>query len=346
MKTSSAAATAEAAGIGSSADPPPSCGADGAADSAASSSTSDVTGMALNRSNIVAASDLDAAKAAIRRRIDGARVPRDVDCDPEHVHALLDRCAQSLVDKLDLIAYPVADEAYHRYLYETLKDDDDDDSDDEKVQPEEGGGGDADEEDDNFEFDELELIDENALQRARQLRKEVREQASKVKQLRESVLNKAVELSQRQVDVWKKESCGDGTCTDENSENDSVGGKRKKKNAVEEMLNRKREAVEGKVREMEKSLAELNRALKATQTQLPEKLAQLEETVSTIETTLSKRGDDGGVQALSQTERAIVSRDNEGFGDDPMDDPESCCSSNSKQQKLPPEDQLANHLRF
>jgi len=298
------------------------------------------------QSNVVAESDLEAACRALRQRITSStRIPRDV--DPDVLGPLLDACSASLAEKLERIVHAVGDEAYHEYLYKTTSGGEEEedkkdvgnrvssssakgDSAADEVEEEEDG--------DDMWFDESELLDEKALERVRELRRQVRDQAGKVKSLRGEVLGRAVELAQRQVKVWT-----DAASATADREADADAGE----GSNSENLKQYEETVSAKVREMESSLQQLKDALEATQQALPEKLGQLQETVATIESSLSSSaaaGEGGNAGGMSHTERAIVRRDNEGGVD------YSAAAATKKRQQqnwsdLPPQEQLANHLR-
>lgn len=259
------------------------------------SSPSSVAGQRNN--NLVAESDLEAACEAIDRRLASTRIGRHDNA--EQLPVLLEAIGTNLKAHLERVVQPLDDEAYHVYVHRCLKGGDD-------VTPTNNKATTVEEN----EFDEQELIDEDALKRVQELRQQVREQATKVQLVRDAVLEKAVDLAERQVRVWMGPN-----------EPEKVA-----ESSVDENV------LRSKVSEMQVSLSTMKEALDKTLVALPGKLQSLQETVTTIEESFKKK------PMLSQTEQAIISRDNEG-----------------KSKKTPfgvhndkdtaPEEQLANLLR-
>lgn len=207
--------------------------------------------------NLVAESDLVAALSAIEQRLepDAAR----------SVQKLLQACTQ-----------PVSDEAYHTFVYEQTTTTHDTpkniDSDEIVIH------------DDEFEEDEL--LDVDLWKRLQDQREKLRTDSARMQQLRQRVLAQAVQLTERQVNLWKNEQ--EHQCS--SSQEDAT--------AIEYMGD-----LQEKMSEMQACLDKMKENLNETAV-LPDKLNSLKETVAAIEAKMSS--------SLSQVEAAIVMRDNEG----------------------------------
>lgn len=212
--------------------------------------------------NIVAESDVTAAISAMHHRLTTTRIPHQVDADA--MPLLLEQCSKSMEANILRILQPYSDDAYQMYL-DSFEETEESQSKNDTPRRSE------------LQFTEEELLDQEALKGAKEARQKIREQAAVVKELRESVLNKTVELAQRQVQVWMH--------CNENIVNSTLS----KENLLARLL------------ETQASLESVTKACKTAETELPEKLSNLQQTIETIEESLNK--------GLSHTEKAIRSRE-------------------------------------
>ena len=152
----------------------------------------------------------------------------------------------------------------------------------------------------NVDYDEHELLDQDAVKRAKELREQVRATAADMKQRQNAILNRAIQLAQREVrlvtnDILLEES----QASKENKILDN-GDAIKRHDARRLML-----------QQMKVSLQTLLTSVsKTVEGELPENLVDLQDTIGTIEKSLIKKRQP---ESLSQTEKAILSRTNEGI---------------------------------
>ena len=240
------------------------------------------------KNNLVPESELQSAVKAMKEHLDEWKnqptKTTTLDSDTRSVLVrLLEQAEASLTAHLVRLVETVGDREYHSLVNPQPEMDlnDTDDSDD-------------DHEDSDDEFDEQELMDQEALQRARELRHQVRESAERVSLLRSRVTDRTVALGQREVALL-------------------LGPPNRDPDApydpqfIATELSQPFQGQKNKhLLEMEHSLNRLSAALKDMDVDLPDKIESLQKTVETIQEAL-RQG-----TSLSQTEKAIRSRDNEG----------------------------------
>ncbi|CAB9497274.1 expressed unknown protein [Seminavis robusta] len=157
----------------------------------------------------------------------------------------------------------------------------------------------------NNDYDDHELLDRDALKRARELREQVRTMAEQRQQQQAQILLRAIELAHRQVRLI----AGD-ILVEEQQESASGNEKDDNQQAKREADNEARRKI---LRQMESSLLALSESFAETvDRSLPKNLKDLRDTIVTIDKSLQKKRQP---QSQSQTELAIVSRDNEGMQD-------------------------------
>ena len=252
---------------------------------AAATTTSSISS---GRNNtLVAESDLQAAMQGLEERLkrsiskydDGDAVPSD----NQNTRRLLQECGNSLKRNIERIVQPVTDEAFHVYV----KRNDDNDKDD-GTKTEDAGDSYETTNEEEEEYDEEDLLDPEAVQRVKELRQKIRAQAASVQKVRQEVLEQAVTIGQRQVHLWLGKY-GDSSKAQAEIEVAALDTTRSRK----------------QVDEMHESVANMVTALHEIGKEIPDKLSSLQETVAAIEKSLSRK-EEG---TLSQTERAILSRD-------------------------------------
>ena len=252
---------------------------------AAATTTSSISS---GRNNtLVAESDLQAAMQGLEERLkrslskydDGDAVPSD----NQNTRRLLQECGNSLKRNIERIVQPVTDEAFHVFV----KRNDDNDEDD-GTKTEDAGDSYETTNEEEEEYDEEDLLDPEAVQRVKELRQKIRAQAASVQKVRQEVLEQAVTIGQRQVHLWLGKY-GDSSKAQAEIEVAALDTTRSRK----------------QVDEMHESVANMVTALHEIGKEIPDKLSSLQETVAAIEKSLSRK-EEG---TLSQTERAILSRD-------------------------------------
>ena len=240
------------------------------------------------RNNLVAESDLQGALKAIEisfQELKNKALEQETDENGTAVLSiLLKRAQESLVSHVQRLVEPVSDAAYHEHLQRNIVEDDSDDSEQES---------DDDEPISDDEFEEEELLDREVLQRARVLRQQVREASERASKLRSSVTDRAVSVAQREAALL-------------------VGPTNKpmKPYDAAAMARRLEQPFSGekseKLMEMEESLKSLTLSLQEMDGKVPDTMETLQETIDTIQMAMEQG------TSLSQTERAIRSRSNEG----------------------------------
>lgn len=213
----------------------------------------------------------------------------------------------SLKERLYQVAEPIHDEDFHkRYRGPLIQKQIDVENEEEAIlQAEEDAILQAQEEaakvleSDEKDYDEQELMDEEAQKRARELRVQVRELAVRMKQQQESVLQRAIRLAQREIRLLTEDILLDKTKSENEIEEESIAA-----SAETNALRKKA------LKQMENSLQSLTDSLHRTvDDALPKSLFDLKETMQVIEKSLRRQGQ---TESLSQTEQAIVSKTNEG----------------------------------
>lgn len=203
---------------------------------------------------------------------------------------IFQQACKSVSTCLHTLVQPVSDQAYYQHVTrnnEVEEEDSDVGEDDESVQ----------EEEEDFSFEEDELVDEDVLERAQVLRNQVRLASQRVNMLRASVTNRAVSVAQREAAllVGHKE-----TNDDEPFDAATI---------QERLMAPTTNKHSSQLHEMKTSLENLSILLQDMTTQVPETMEMLQETIDVIHETATQQQSQ---QSLSQTERAIISRSNEG----------------------------------
>ncbi|KAL7472495.1 hypothetical protein ACHAXS_012842 [Conticribra weissflogii] len=162
-------------------------------------------------------------------------------------------------------------------------------------------------EDDNYEFDDDEIIDQEAYAKVKQLRVQAREIASRVISLRERVSKGALAVTQRSLDELlrvhgfsaEEEEGGNST-----SEVDVINVKANCE-ADEDSMSPGSRLIEP----MNTALRRLTDSLQYVDSGLVRKIDSMKETMNTIESSIEKyqRLSQGDESVLSQTEKALYS---------------------------------------
>lgn len=285
------------------------------------------------KNNYVAISDYRAALNGIENRFHDI-AERLEGRDQELAYAtLLDATRESLIHNLDRIVQPLEHDDYHQILNPNQNDDDDDqDNDDDSVDTaalddNEDDPDDDDEDDDNITFasssrndrviDEDDLIDTDAVRRVTQLRSEIRVASHQLAVFRDAVTEKALQLADQEMRLAHAASGVTVDFQDESHQPDqeiiSVSQLREDFAAVIQQTQQQPLHPDGEGTTLYDHLQQLTNNLNQLDLETPAQA--LQETLETVETTQQ--------EPLSQTERAIRSRTNEGmhFSHQMIEDP-------------------------
>lgn len=232
--------------------------------------------------NLVAESDLKATLDGIDQCLQGWKQNAE---ENESINTLLESAQVSLKTHLQRLVVAVPDDDYYQHLRQNVtaeveQDDMSDEEDDEPISDD--------------EYDPEQLLDAEVFQRARILRQQVREASERVHRLRASVSERAISVAQREAALLV------GAC--KSNQNDKPYNADAVAAAFRQPFDGHKSA---KLMEMEESLQTLSTQLKEMDVKVPDTMEMLQETIDTISTAL-------GATTLSQTERAIRSRSNEG----------------------------------
>jgi len=228
--------------------------------------------------NLVAESDLRAVLQGIENKL------LESCKDDDKLQPIFQKASASLQQNLNNIVEAIPDDEYGVCTRPTnphVDDGDDDEEDDDDEMEDEMAEGSS------VEFDDDELLDSDALERARVLRQQVRDVAARVAANREATIALAVSLAQRKAHAIVGDS----------SDMPPFDAK-----AFQARLD---EATTTPENELAQTLQGLADVLQEMELQIPQKMETLQTTVETIQDALL-------VKHVSQTEQAIVSRDNEG----------------------------------
>jgi len=242
------------------------------------------------RNNLVAESDLQACLKGIQSCLQDPKYASTEQSDEngsQVLTTLLVKAQESLFNRVERLVEPISDEAYHQHLQINIVKDDEEEEDTSDEESEEEALSDD-------EYHEDELVDQKILQRARVLRQQVREASERVGKLRHSVTGRAVSVAQREAALLVGPPTNPG-----------------KPYRAEEVAQRFEQPFMGtkseKLVEMEESLKNLSTFLQEMDDKVPDTMETFQETIDTIQTAMEQ-----DPQSLSQTERAIRSRSNEG----------------------------------
>lgn len=250
------------------------------------------------------------------------------------LNELLSQAEQSLPEHIRRIVQPVSDEEFHAHVRRNQTDQDDDGDDD--IDDASMSDSSEEEESDEEVYDEDELIDHAAVVRARQLRSQVRETADRVQKLRDSATNRAISLARQEVELEVTKVGDQSTATEKFDPSEFEA---KFHTALLDPTTATTKNL--KLQEMEKTLQALYSALEGMDIALPESMETLQETIETIEKSIRK---DAEGQIMSQTERAIISRDNEGNSSSGGGVLSQIEDTQEEKKEIPAEKRLASFL--
>jgi len=268
------------------------------------SSTSSTTDVVDHRSNtLVAESDLHALLEAMDERMEelltkvSSSTNNPLDPAAERQREYLLQCRDSLRQNIGRIVEPISDEAFHIYRAQASKNNNESslpiinagihaNGNDEKVESvveHDEKEEENDDDDDNYEWDEEDLLDPQALQRVRELRQEARTQAAHVQAVRNEVMQKALNLAERQVQLLRRRQPvpKNGPLSTTSAEGDTNGI-----NEDEDTVPQRSAAyvqASNKVSEMHRTLSQLSSSLEKQAKEIPQTLICLQETVSVVE---------------------------------------------------------------
>lgn len=151
----------------------------------------------------VAESDLEAATRAIDLCFEKELTKaQGLNHDADQIRVeLLTNCRNSLISHIERVVQPVSDDAFYQFLN---KQDTEDSLKSLSRKREDSCQFEHEEKDGLGDFDTEDLIDQQASQRARELRKSARDEAQHLRDLRIAVIDRATSLAKRQVDVLTK----------------------------------------------------------------------------------------------------------------------------------------------
>lgn len=232
--------------------------------------------------NLVADSDLRAVLQAIDNKLQES-------CKEEmELYKMFQRASASLQENINNIVTAIPSEEYGVYTRVNHLDEKEEEIEDEEE--------DCVLSEDSIEYDEEELLDLDAFERARGLRRQVREAAARVIKIRQDTTDKAVKLAHRKVSLIVGENDSSTEVFD-----------------VEAFQSRLNEIVCSKEHdELRQAFDSLSQSLEEMELEIPQKSEALQTTVETIEEGLAKQ------KFLSRTEEAIVSRESEGPTNEPV----------------------------
>ena len=155
---------------------------------------------------------------------------------------------------------------------------------------------DSESEEEEEEEEEEDLIDKAALQRARELREQVRKKAAEIKAIKDYKIATVLQYVTSQLDEWKRLNI-------DQSLNEKLGSNSDDGNTV------KSNKTHQRLQHMKSSLSKLEYSLQSIDVELPDKLESLQQTIETIQHHLQKQTKQkSNDKHLSRTERAILSR--------------------------------------
>jgi hypothetical protein len=272
-----------------------------------SSSSSSGNPESRNGNNYVAMSDYRAALSGIENRLHdiGERLERDQGLASG---TLFDATKESLVRNLTRIVQPLENDQYYQVQNQNKNDVEDDDG--ASSAQDDDNDDDLDDDDDNSPesnmtdpvIDEDDLIDTDAVLRVTKLRAEIRLASHQLALYRDSVTEKALRLADQEMRLAHAMSGVASDFQDEPQQQaTSVTQLREDFAAV--IQQKQQPSQEGEETTLADHLQQLTSNLNQLDLETPAQA--LQETLETVETTQQ--------EPLSQTERAIRSRNNEGM---------------------------------
>lgn len=190
---------------------------------------------------------------------------------------------QSISQHLEQICEPATDEAIFHYFRKIDGMNDDD------VNGNDGAPKTFQMED----FDEDELLDTDATEKLQELRQQIQQQSERVAQIRNQVLEKSVELSDKQMAI---SGINMDTTNDEENEDSSM---------MDEEEQQRYNEYQAKIQEMNQSMQSMKHKLESIETQLPLQVGKWEKQLNTIQ--------EGKQWSLSQTEQIVRHRTKDVF---------------------------------
>jgi len=155
----------------------------------------------------------------------------------------------------------------------------------------------------NTNYDENELVDAEAVKRAKEMREQVRAMASRMKEQQQAILERAIQLVQREIRLLTEDVLLSSSEATDNHDNHNDDEQQAQTRELFEARRQNLKTVQSSLLEMTETLyTSINGVV-------PRNLKDLKDTVNTIEKEFEKKQHP---QSLSQTEKAIISRTNEG----------------------------------
>jgi hypothetical protein len=268
-----------------------------------------------NVSNLVPESDLEAAIRAIQSTFQNN--------DDVETNAIAHLCGKKYEEILRNSVQAISDEAYHEYISNFM--------DDKPTKPPTtldpiDPRQLRDEDEDDWQWEESDLIDPQAVSQVEELRAQIRTVAKRIVQVRQAVLDSAVDMAQIQVRIGTKYLAGHSEGNDNSSSSLGLSEKEQQQKLEQAKL----------MKDVKMALEQVQKSLSSIEA-LPDQLEDLRSTVSEIDANLP--GADG--QPLSQIEKAIQYRHhcyNEEANKQSSNDTGDVTV---EIQQLPPEQQLA-----
>lgn len=208
-------------------------------------------------------------------------------------YKLLMSLQESFCNHLQRAVQPVSDHAYHAFLHQRL-------ANETKGSPDQVDHFDQveDEDGDELQYDEEALLDHAALERAKITRAQVREAARTANALKKSVLDRAVALGHRQVQLWREQRGVDSEMMTTTTTTTITATTDASDAADDGLVHDLTLEVDGgpnllmmtnmhtkmeHIQEMEESLITLIQALQQANEDLPNHMERLQETIDTVE---------------------------------------------------------------
>jgi len=215
----------------------------------------------------------------------------------------IDETGKSLKQQLESVTVPadeteverVLDSFQTRLLSTKPSSDCDDDDDDESLSS-------VDDINEEIEFDDNEIVDQDAYNQVKQLRAQARDISSRIISIREETAGKALDMTRRDITELMKLHGFSENLADDNNDNEE-----------EQEDNEGASSSNNNLNPMNVALRTLSASLQNVDTDLADKLESLKETIGTIDSSVEKyqRMSQGDESALSQTEKALLASDDE-----------------------------------
>jgi len=263
---------------------------------------------------------LNVAKESWRQKNSTDKQPNNNNSREEFFMKCIDETGKSLKQQIESVTVPadeteverVLDSFQTRLLSTKPSSDCDDDDDDESLSS-------VDDINEEIEFDDNEIVDQDAYNQVKQLRAQARDISSRIISIREETAGKALDMTRRDITELMKlhgfsENLADDTTNDNEEQEDNEG-----------------QTSSNNLNPMNVALQTLSASLQNVDTDLADKLESLKETIGTIDSSVEKyqRMSQGDESALSQTEKALLASNDEprqrgvidSAGDDSDDSP-------------------------